>query len=154
MSKEAKKLPEKAAKKSKTHRVEFLHWQVTRVLEQVLEAELIPYQISVSEWRLLGLIKDQGELQATEIALSMGVKLPLVTRQVGSLKRKKWITVLPHAKDRRIKRIFISPLGKEKLELIEKIMTKAFRKSFHNVSKEELEVYGGVLAKIIYNGKS
>ena len=153
MPKTVEKKPKKEVQKSKTHRVEFLQWQATRVLEQVLENILTPYQISLSEWRLLGLIREQGELQATEIALTMGVKLPLITRHIGSLKRKKWLTVLHHAKDRRIKRILLSPIGREKLQAMEKEMSKSFQKSFRSVTKEEIEGYRSVLTKIVFNGR-
>ncbi len=153
MSKEIQKKPKKEAQKSKTHQVEFMQWQATRVMEQVLEQVLTPYHLSLSEWRLLGLIREQGELQATEIALMMRVKLPLITRHIGSLKRKRWISVLHHAKDRRIKRILISEIGKEKLQMLEKMMSLTLRKSFRGVTKEEMQSYSNVLTKIIFNGR-
>ncbi len=152
MSKKGGENTKKEASQSKVYQIEFLQWQASRAVEQVLENILITYQISVSEWRLLGLIVKQGELQATEIALMMGVKLPLVTRTIGNLRRKKWITVLPHTKDRRIKRIFISSVGKEKLREIEKSVSVSLRKSFRGVSKEDITIYTEVLTKIIFNG--
>ncbi len=152
MSKNEIKYIKKETQQSKVYQVEFLQWQASRAVEQALENILTSYQISLSEWRLLGLIVKQGELQATEIAMMMGVKLPLVTRNIGNLRRKKWITVLPHAKDRRIKRIFISPVGKEKLQEIEKNMSRSLRRSFRGVSKEDMATYSEVLTKIIFNG--
>jgi MarR family transcriptional regulator, transcriptional regulator for hemolysin len=152
MSKKGVKDTKKETRQSRVYEVEFLQWQASRAIEQVLENVLITYQISVSEWRLLGLILKQGELQATEIAMMMGVKLPLVTRTIGNLRRKKWITVLPHAKDKRIKRIFISQIGKEKLQEIEKSVSVSLRRSFRGVSKEEMSMYTEVLTKIIFNG--
>ena len=152
MSKTEIKYIKKETQQSKVYQVEFLQWQASRAVEQALENILTSYQISLSEWRLLGLIVKQGELQATEIAMMMGVKLPLVTRNIGNLRRKKWITVLPHAKDRRIKRIFISPVGKEKLQEIEKNMSRSLRRSFRGVSKEDMATYSEVLTKIIFNG--
>ena len=152
MSKNEIKYIKKETQQSKVYQVEFLQWQASRAVEQALENILTSYQISLSEWRLLGLIVKQGELQATEIAMMMGVKLPLVTRNIGNLRRKKWITILPHAKDRRIKRIFISPVGKEKLQEIEKNMSRSLRRSFRGVSKEDMATYSEVLTKIIFNG--
>jgi DNA-binding MarR family transcriptional regulator len=152
MSKKEVKDTKKETRQSRVYEVEFLQWQASRAIEQVLENVLIAYQISVSEWRLLGLILKQGELQATEIAMMMGVKLPLVTRTIGNLRRKKWITVLPHAKDKRIKRIFISQIGKEKLQELEKSVSVSLRRSFRGVSKEEMSMYTEVLTKIIFNG--
>ncbi|MCW1887993.1 MAG: MarR family transcriptional regulator [Candidatus Moranbacteria bacterium] len=152
MSKKEVGKTQKERSYSKVYQVEFLQWQASRAMEQMLENILMPYQVSVSEWRLLGMILKQGELQATEIAMMMGVRLPLVTRNIGNLRRKKWITILPHTKDRRIKRIFISPVGREKLQEIERGVSKSLQKSFRGVTKEEMSIYSEVLTKIIFNG--
>jgi DNA-binding MarR family transcriptional regulator len=153
MSKNSEKNHTAASINPAMHRDGLLQWQAYRILEQVLENALTKQQISAPEWKLLGLIADHKELQATEIALIMDVKLPLVTRNISSLKRKKWITILHHQKDRRIKRILIAETGYAKLVEVEKIVRQSLEHNFQGVTKAERACYKTVLKKIVSNGK-
>jgi len=142
--------PEKKEKPS-AHQGGLLQWKAYRTLEYMLEKPLSKHQISAPEWKLLGLVYDKGEMQATEVALIMDVKLPLITRNVSSLKNKKLIAIQNHSEDKRIKLITVTPKGSEKLFAIEKDVRGMLAKIFRGVSREEFTHYKIVLKKIIDN---
>ncbi len=84
----------------------------------------------------------------------MDVKLPLVTRNVGTLKKKGFITIKRHSQDKRAKCIAISPAGEKKLIAIDADVRRAIGVVFKTATKNEFDVYKTVLGKIIQNGSS
>jgi DNA-binding MarR family transcriptional regulator len=133
------------------HQGGLLQWKAYRTLEQALELPMKKQSISAPEWKLLGLVFDRGEMQATEVAFLMDVKLPLVTRNVTTLKNKKLIAIENHKEDKRIKLITVTAKGKDKLFAIEKDVRAALGNVFQGVTKDEMQQYKNVLKKIVGN---
>lgn len=136
------------------HQGGILQWKAYRILEQALEKPMKKHGVSAPEWKLLGLVYDAQEILATEVALLMDVKLPLVTRNVGTLKKKGFITIKKHSQDKRAKCIAISPAGEKKLIAIDTDVRKAIGAVFKTATKNEFDAYKTVLVKIIQNGSS
>jgi MarR family transcriptional regulator, transcriptional regulator for hemolysin len=136
------------------HQGGLLQWKAYRVLEHVLEQPLQLHNMSAPEWKLLGLIYDMPETLPTEVASLMDVKLPLVTRNVGTLQEKGFITIKQHKLDKRAKCIAISQAGEVKLRAVDEAVRKAIGGVFKTATPSEFEAYRSVLEKIIENGSS
>ena len=119
-----------------------------------MDKPLKKHGVSAPEWKLLGLIYDTEEILATEVALFMDVKLPLVTRNVSTLKKKGFIIVKSHQEDKRAKWIAISRAGEKKLIEIDTDVRRAIGAVFKTATKHEFDAYKTVLEKIIQNRSS
>jgi DNA-binding MarR family transcriptional regulator len=74
-----------------------------------------------------------------------------VTRNVGTLKKKKLINVKGSKDDKRMKCITITKEGEEKLCLIDADVRECIGRAFQGVSKSDFETYKNVLEKITRN---
>ncbi len=134
------------------HRMGLLQWKGQRTLEAFLDPILKKHRLSHSEWKLLGIVFDAGELQAREIATLLDVKAPLVTRILAVLLRKKLLRIEAHDRDRRIKCINITAAGERSLGNMEGDVRKMLDALFSGLSPEHIRNYKEVMGAIIENG--
>lgn len=137
----------------KMHHTGLLQWQSYRTLKVFHNPILAKYHMTRTEWKLLGIVSDEGELRVTEIAEKLGVRTPLVTRMIKTLFHKKNIIINQHPRDRRVKCIDITANGKKRLAQIEKDIQKNIRVLLRGISSKKIEVYEEVLTAIVRNGK-
>ena len=137
-----------------THQTGLLQWKGYRTLEAFLSPVLAKHRLSHSQWKLLGVVYDARDLQASHIAEILDVKAPLVTRMLAQLLEKKLIYIEARSKDRRAKWVSITASGAKKLTLVEKDVRTMLGKVFQGISPEHLDAYKEVLKKIVENGIS
>ncbi len=138
----------------KMHHTGLLQWLSYRTLKAFHNPILTKYHITRTEWKLLGMVADEGELRVTEIAERLGVRTPLVTRMVKTLLQKENITINLHPRDKRVKCINITANGKKRLAQIEKDIQKNLGVLLRSIPSKKIEIYEEVLAIIVRNGKA
>ena len=120
-----------------------MHTQLTRTL--------IPFGISVPEWKLLGQVYEHDNLKLNTLAELLSYDPPMVTKQAKSLEKKSLIKRTQDPKDERSKIIAITNEGKQLIEQIEPEVKKTMHQLLNGVSREELLAYIKVLTTIVNN---
>jgi DNA-binding MarR family transcriptional regulator len=96
---------------------------------------------------LLNIDPEQGT-PATKIAPKMGLESRSLTRILKSLEEKKWIYREADKKDKRMVRIMLSPIGREKRDLT-KIAVNSFNQNLQKIVPEEkLDIFFEVLNNV------
>ncbi len=117
-----------------------------RNLTAFMTKALLPSNITMSEWSLLGALAVNGCMRPSDIATLMDVKTPMATRLVKSLVEKGLIDEKPVSGDQRGKMIAMTKLGQALLCKQEKIIRDAMREYMADVPREDLNAYLRVLA--------
>lgn len=90
---------------------------VLRKADQTLSAPfyglLTQYSIARSEWRLLAVLHDLGELSVLDLADASLSPQPTVTHALRRLEKRNLVTRTPGAKDKRQRIVTITPAGAE-----------------------------------------
>lgn len=135
-------------------RTGLLQWKAYRTLEAFHNPILARYRTTHTEWKLLELLYDEGELRVTEIAGKLGVRTPLITRTLKTLLYKKNIIIGNHSRDKRVKCVDTTAKGEKKLAQIEGDIQKMLKRILRGIPSKKIEIYKEVLTVILRNGKS
>lgn len=126
-----------------------LQSQAVRTLKKNYNSILSEYNLSVTEWMLIGQLYDEKELQASEIAEILDVKPPLVTNLIAQLEKKELVVRKKDSKDSRAKVIVMSKKTEELVPKIEDDLKKTMKKSLGKTSLNDLLNYQKVLENIV-----
>lgn len=120
-----------------------LHTAVTRTL--------LPFTISIPEWKLLGQLHEHGKVKLNELAELLSYDPPMITKLVKGLEKKKFVLRTEDPRDERAKIITITSEGNKLIETLEPEVKKTMAMLLRGVSREELRVYIKVLIAIVNN---
>lgn len=123
-----------------------------RVLTAHISTVLLPYNLSIPEWKLLGQLADHGTVKLAKLAELLGVEAPLVTSLVDSLEKKGLVKRTNHTQDKRAKLLEGTKKAYTMLDDIEPKMKAKIRLLLHGTTDEELNTYIRVLNTIVENG--
>lgn len=136
----------------KTYNAGLLQGKAYRVISTYISEILLPYNISLPEWKLLGQLAERGNMKLAKIAALLCVEAPLVTSLVNSLEKKGLVKRTNDPQDRRAKVLEGTPKAMKMLDAIEPKVNARLRILMHGVTEEELTTYLKVLNTIIKNG--
>lgn len=120
-----------------------LHSQLTRTL--------VPFDLSIPEWKLLGQLYENDKIKLSALADLLSYDPPMVTKLAKLLEKKGYVTRTSDNKDERVKTITITPSGKKLIIKIEPVAKKAIGVMFVGISRKELLTYIKVLGTIVNN---
>lgn len=123
-----------------------------RVLTAHIANVLLPYNLSIPEWKLLGQLADHGTLKLAKLAELLGVEAPLVTSLVDSLEKKGLVKRTNDPQDKRAKLLEGTRKANTMLEDIEPKMKAKIRLLLHGTSDDDINTYHRVLNTIVENG--
>lgn len=137
---------------SRAYNIGILQGQAYKILQHFLTKALLPYNLSIPEWKLLGQLYDHRELRVADLASCLAYDPPLVTSLIDSLEKKKFLKRKAHKKDRRVKMII--PLQKtlDIIPVIEPEVRKVLGTLFLNITSEEMQIYVKVMQNIVTRG--
>lgn len=125
-----------------------------RVLRDRTSTVLAQYQLTTTEWIILGQIFEHKDgIRLAELATLLGVEAPLITNVVDGLVEKELVEKHAHPRDRRAKLIFLTKKGHELLPGVEALLQEEMRTLTKGVSEEEIAMYLKVLQLIIKNSR-
>jgi DNA-binding MarR family transcriptional regulator len=120
-----------------------LHARADRVVRAFVAKQLEPYQLTMMEWLLLGVVnsgpKDGVSMSAA--AQTLDVTLPQITALANKLLGLKLIRQKTQSHDRRSRHILPTGKGKTALEDIEAAISNALEEWLAGFSKEQREQY-------------
>lgn len=147
----------KTEENAEKFRIGFLVHDVSRLRRVFFDSEMKPLGITRSQWwvlaqlsRKLGRDGDEGVLQ-TELAKFLDVGKVAVGGLIDRLEAGGFVERRPDARDRRAKRVVITPKGRETLGMMKEVGDRLNEKIFRGISQEEVGVADRVLTIIKKN---
>lgn len=120
-----------------------LHTRLTRAL--------LPFSVSIPEWKLLGQVHEQGTVKLSVLAEMLSYDPPMVTKLIKELEKKKMVKREQDKNDERSKIISNTALGNKVVSDAEPEVKKAMNHILQGISREELLIYLKVLTAIVKN---
>jgi DNA-binding MarR family transcriptional regulator len=132
----------------RTYKAGLLQAKAYRALTNFMTSELAPYEISLPEWALLGLLHEHKIMRPSELSQAMGVKPPVVTANLKRLEVGGIIAREIDGDDSRVYTIKLTPGGEVRVETIEKSLRVSMREYFKDIKIVDLITYINVLNKL------
>ena len=129
-----------------------LQGKAYRILNMHLTEALLPFGLTIPEWKLLGQLYDHGDMRLAEIAERLNVEAPIVTLLIDTLEKKMFVTKTNDKNDRRVKNITATAKGTKIIPDIEKVVKTTMAELLTGVSRSDLLGYIRVLEAIVDNG--
>lgn len=120
-------------------------------LNKKLTVALLPFNISIPEWKLLGQLYDHNNLRLSALADYLSYDPPMITKIAKQLEKRELITRQQDNNDERAKIITITDKGRALIEELEPVVKTAIRELLVGVTQEELAIYIKVLSVIVEN---
>lgn len=112
------------------------------------------YGINPTQWFILGLIKQDKNIRAADIANMLRVEPPLITIMSSELRSKGWIDKNLNPKDKRSNTFVLTDSGQQMVKEVEMRLRKDLEILLEDVSPAEMAAYQKVLETIVKNGSS
>ncbi len=132
-----------------TYQAALLHAKAYRILRNDIADMLKPFGISLPEWSTLETVAKNSTIRSTELALELGVEIPMVTTLLHQLDEKKLILRSENTDDKRSRMIVLTPEGQALVDGIEEKFKTALPHYFEGLSLEDIHGHLRVLRRII-----
>lgn len=120
-------------------------------LSDALDQTLLPFGVSIPEWKLLGQLHEHGKMRLAELADRLGYDPPMVTKLAKKLEKKQLSKRVADRTDERAKVMSITPKGDQLVKKIEPEVKKTMRGVLKGITPDELRIYLKVLTAIVKN---
>lgn len=131
-----------------TYSAGMIQSQAFRALSNFMTDRLTKYDLSLSEWKLLGHLREVKHMTPSEISELLSVKLPISSRLLKSLEGKGLLKRTQNKKDSRIVQAHITDKGQELASEVERYLRENMSWFLDDIRREDLEIYLKVMAKI------
>ena len=130
------------------HYVRILHW----CTDQRMTSALTEVDLTASQGPILGFIAHRKTAPCSrDIEEEFHLTHPTVSGLLSRLEKKDFIEFLPDETDRRCKRIYLRPKGKEFIETIHRIIKETEVQMVQDFTEEEKELFHAFLGRAITN---
>ncbi|MDI3240763.1 MarR family winged helix-turn-helix transcriptional regulator [Arthrobacter sp. AL08] len=124
-----------------------LLWRRARSISHHLSRQVHP-DMEPAAYGLLIVIRRQGSMRLTELASSLGVGKPSVSRQVAFLERLGLVSKEADPLDGRAQMIRLTPVGEERMHEVQDARREVFRERLGEWPPEELQTLSRYIAKL------
>lgn len=134
-----------------TYHTGILQARAYRTLRLFMTRELDVFNLSSTEWSILGTINDHSEkggIRASDLAALLDVKNSFITNSTKKLTEENLIVFSFHEDDARVRLLSTTEKGKKKTLVVERHMREKMKSWLKDIENEELVVYIHVLLKI------
>lgn len=131
--------------------VGLLQGRAYRVLNTHLNKALYEFDLSIPEWKLIGLLCEHGPMRLAEIAERLSVEAPLVTNLIDNLEKKSLVERKNDKSDRRAKIISPTKKGNSMIPVIDKKVKYVMAQLLSGAERVEMMNYMKVLQLIVNN---
>ena len=122
-------------------------WRRARSISHHLSRQVHP-DMEPAAYGLLSVIRRQGAIRLTELASSIGVGKPSVSRQIAFLERLGLVAKEADPLDGRAQMIRLTPMGEEKMHEVQDARREVFRERLGEWPPEELQTLARYIAKL------
>ncbi|HUC20157.1 MAG TPA: MarR family transcriptional regulator [Candidatus Polarisedimenticolaceae bacterium] len=131
-----------------TYRIGIIQAQAYRRLQNHYRAALKPYQLSVPEWSLLGIVIDTGSMTPSELAKALKSKVSHPSALIGRLEKRGLLQRDANGGDKRSTRVSLTPAGRKLIPAIETHVRTKLCGDLDDLSTTELSAYFKLLSKL------
>ena len=130
------------------HYVRILHW----CTDQRMTSALTGVDLTASQGPILGFIAHRKTAPCSrDIEEEFHLTHPTVSGLLSRLEKKDFIEFLPDETDRRCKRIYLRPRGREFIETIHRTIKEIEVQMVQDFTEEEKELFHAFLGRAITN---
>ena len=130
------------------HLVRILHWCTDQSMTGALET----LDLTASQGHIMGFLAHRKEPPCPkDIEKEFQLSHPTVSGILTRLEKKEFIEVLPDAHDRRCKRIYLRPKGKECMETMHGVIRSNETRLVAGFTEEEQALFADFLKRAITN---
>lgn len=122
-------------------------WRRERTTSHALAKNVHP-DMEPAAYGILTLLQREGSLRATDIALSIGVGKPSVSRQLACLERLGLVSRQLDPDDARSQRVLLTALGKQQLAAAQGGRRTAFTSLMRSWDPDDVENLGALIARL------
>ncbi|MET3809801.1 MarR family transcriptional regulator [Arthrobacter sp. UYEF3] len=122
-------------------------WRRARSMSQQLSRQVHP-EMEPAAYGLLSVLRTRGPIRLTELASSIGVGKPSVSRQVAFLEGLGLVAKEADPLDGRAQAISLTAKGEEKMHLVQDARREVFRERLAEWPAGELEDFARYMAKL------
>jgi DNA-binding MarR family transcriptional regulator len=124
-----------------------LLWRRGRSISNQLSREVHP-DVEPAAYGLLTVIRKQGPIRLTDLASSIGVGKPSVSRQIAFLEGLGLVSKEADPLDGRAQAIRLTPEGEERMHQVQDARREVFRKRLAQWPAEDLQALATYMAKL------
>ena len=124
-----------------------LFWRRARAISNQLSREVHP-DMEPAAYGLLTVIRREGPIRLTELAMNIGVGKPSVSRQIAFLESLGLVSKEADPLDRRAQSIRLTPKGEEKMHQVQDARREVFRERLAEWPLEDLQALATSMAKL------
>ncbi|MDQ0634648.1 DNA-binding MarR family transcriptional regulator [Arthrobacter pascens] len=135
-----------AALRTVEHQISVL-WRRARSVSHQLSRQVHP-DMEPAAYGLLTVIRREGPIRLTELALSIGVGKPSVSRQIAFLESIGLVSKEADPLDGRAQSIRLTDKGEEKMHQVQDARRQVFRERLGEWPLEELQTLAQYIAKL------
>ena len=130
------------------HFIRILHWCTDQAMTTALEA----MDLTAAQGRIMGFLAHQQEPPCPrDIETEFHLSHPTVSGLLSRLEQKDFIQLCPDPDDRRCKRIFIQPKGRECLQTMQQTILSIESRMVQDFTEDEQQQFSAFLCRAIAN---
>lgn len=124
-----------------------LFWRRARAISNQLSRQVHP-DMEPAAYGLLTVIRREGPIRLTDLAMNIGVGKPSVSRQIAFLESIGLVSKEADPLDRRAQSIRLTPRGEEKMHQVQDARRQVFRERLGEWPVHDLEELARYMAKL------
>jgi DNA-binding MarR family transcriptional regulator len=124
-----------------------LFWRRARAISNQLSRQVHP-DMEPAAYGLLTVIRREGPIRLTELAMNIGVGKPSVSRQIAFLESLGLVSKEADPQDRRAQSIRLTPKGEEKMHQVQDARRQVFQERLREWPVEDLQELARYMAKL------
>lgn len=132
-------------------RLGYLIHDVSRLRRVCFDRELAPLGITRSQWWVLAFISRNDGLPQTQLANELDVGKVALGSLIDRLQDAGFVDRMPDAKDRRVKRVFLTPKARQLIKDIAPVNDHFNAKILNGIPREDLELTARTLYQMKQN---
>ena len=132
-----------------TYKTSLLQTKAYRLLREYIVAIFKEYDLTVTQWSVLGNLYESTQMRLADIAELLGVEAPHITNMIDILIQKGLVERKENIDDKREKLITLTPKAQELIPHIEQEAYKKLHDLFQGISEETVNTYFSVLTYLI-----
>lgn len=119
--------------------------------QQMVDAELRPYNITFRQFQVIGWLKLEGPLTQSALAKRMFIEPPTLAGILARMESMSWISRTDCEIDRRKKFIDVGPAAEPVWEKITGILVKVREQAAEGLDTHEVEQLHNLLSRVLQN---
>ncbi|UMZ11320.1 MarR family transcriptional regulator [Pseudomonas sp. MPFS] len=126
------------------------HGRYTQNMERLLKK----VDLDVPRWRVLWILKENGESSISEISTHAIAKLSTITKIVYRMKDDGLVDTAPSPEDGRVTQVRITETGQRAVERMQDITHELFQRSFKGLTQAQVQRLNHMLEVVFHNLES